>query len=42
MNSGEGGLLVTDDPDVIARAIMYSGSYMLFSAPHLPTGHRSV
>ena len=32
MNSGEGGLLVTDDPDVIARAIMYSGSYMLFSA----------
>ncbi len=32
MNSGEGGLLVTDDPNIIARAILYSGSYMLFSA----------
>jgi dTDP-4-amino-4,6-dideoxygalactose transaminase len=30
MNSGEGGLLVTDDPDLIARAILYSGSYMLY------------
>lgn len=30
MNSGEGGLLVTDDPDIIARAIIYSGSYMLY------------
>ena len=30
MNSGEGGLLVTDDPDMIARAIIYSGSYMLY------------
>lgn len=30
INSGEGGLLVTDDPDVIARAIIYSGSYMLY------------
>jgi dTDP-4-amino-4,6-dideoxygalactose transaminase len=30
MNSGEGGLLVTDDEDVIARAILYSGSYMLY------------
>jgi dTDP-4-amino-4,6-dideoxygalactose transaminase len=28
MNSGEGGLLVTDDPDLMARAIIYSGSYM--------------
>lgn len=32
MNSGEGGLLVTDDPDVIARAIIHSGSYMLYEA----------
>lgn len=32
MNSGEGGLLITSDDDVIARAIMYSGSYMLYSA----------
>lgn len=30
MNSGEGGLLVTDDDDVIAQAILYSGSYMLY------------
>jgi dTDP-4-amino-4,6-dideoxygalactose transaminase len=30
MNSGEGGLLVTDDEDVIARAILFSGSYMFY------------
>jgi dTDP-4-amino-4,6-dideoxygalactose transaminase len=30
MNSGEGGLLVTDDEDVIAQAILFSGSYMLY------------
>jgi len=30
MNAGEGGLLVTDDAEVAARAIMYSGSYMLY------------
>ncbi|MCP4024325.1 MAG: DegT/DnrJ/EryC1/StrS aminotransferase family protein [Desulfobacteraceae bacterium] len=30
MNSGEGGLLVTDDADLIARAIIFSGSYMLY------------
>jgi len=30
INSGEGGLLVTDDPKVIAQAIMHSGSYMLY------------
>jgi dTDP-4-amino-4,6-dideoxygalactose transaminase len=30
MNSGEGGLLVTDDEDIIAQAILYSGSYMLY------------
>jgi dTDP-4-amino-4,6-dideoxygalactose transaminase len=30
INSGEGGLLVTDDQDVIAKAILYSGSYMLY------------
>ncbi len=30
MNSGEGGLLVTDDEQLIARAIIYSGSYMLY------------
>lgn len=30
MNSGEGGLLITDDAEVAARAVMLSGSYMLF------------
>ncbi len=30
INSGEGGLLVSDDPDLMARATMLSGSYMLF------------
>lgn len=30
VNSGEGGLLVTDDEDIAARAILMSGSYMLF------------
>ena len=30
INSGEGGLLVTDDDDVCARAILHSGSYMLY------------
>jgi dTDP-4-amino-4,6-dideoxygalactose transaminase len=29
-NSGEGGLLVTDDEDVAAQAILFSGSYMLY------------
>ncbi|HMO07989.1 MAG TPA: DegT/DnrJ/EryC1/StrS family aminotransferase, partial [Paracoccaceae bacterium] len=30
VNGGEGGVLVTDDPDLAARAILHSGSYMLF------------
>ncbi len=30
MNSGEGGLLVTDDAVLMARAIILSGSYMLY------------
>lgn len=30
INSGEGGLLITDDDEIIARAILYSGSYMLY------------
>lgn len=29
-NGGEGGLLVTNDADIAARAILYSGSYMLY------------
>lgn len=30
MNSGEGGLLTTNDPDCAARATILSGSYMLY------------
>ena len=30
LNSGEGGLLTSDDPDFMARAIILSGSYMLY------------
>jgi dTDP-4-amino-4,6-dideoxygalactose transaminase len=30
LNSGEGGLLVTAEEDVIAKAILFSGSYMLY------------
>ena len=32
INSGEGGLLTTSDPAVMARAIVLSGSYMLFES----------
>ena len=30
INSGEGGFLTTRDPEIAARAIMHSGSYMLY------------
>lgn len=30
VNSGEGGLIVSDDADLMARATMLSGSYMLY------------
>lgn len=30
INSGEGGFLTSDDPDLMARAIILSGSYMLY------------
>ena len=30
MNSGEGGLITTDDPDLAARCVLLSGSYMLY------------
>lgn len=31
MNSGEGGLIVSRDPEIMARATMLSGSYMLYA-----------
>ena len=30
INSGEGGFLISDDPEIMARAIILSGSYMLY------------
>ncbi|MGI9419934.1 MAG: DegT/DnrJ/EryC1/StrS family aminotransferase [Geminicoccaceae bacterium] len=30
INSGEGGLITTDDPEIAARTIIHSGSYMLY------------
>ncbi|MEX1662795.1 DegT/DnrJ/EryC1/StrS family aminotransferase [Thioclava sp. 15-R06ZXC-3] len=30
INSGEGGLIVTDDPELAARMILLSGSYMMY------------
>ncbi len=32
INSGEGGLLTTDDPEIAARAVIASGSYMNYAA----------
>jgi len=31
MNSGEGGLIISDDPVLMAKMILLSGSYMLYS-----------
>ncbi len=31
INAGEGGFLISDDADVMARAILLSGSYMLYA-----------
>ena len=30
VNSGEGGFITSDDPDLMARAVLLSGSYMLY------------
>ena len=41
LNSGEGGLLTTNDSELMAKAVMHSGSYMLFerhdAAPDVET-----
>ena len=41
MNSGEGGFLVTDDAEIAARAIVGSGSYMLYGR-HLAAPEEEV
>lgn len=38
INSGEGGLLVTDDEDVAAQAILMSGCYMMYDQHLLKPG----
>lgn len=35
INSGEGGFLLTDDPDIAARAAVYAGAYEGLSSKHL-------
>lgn len=35
INSGEGGFLLTDDPDIIAQATVYAGAYEALSEKHL-------
>lgn len=44
INSGEGGLLICDDAEMMAKAVMLSGSYMLFgrhtAAPSLDVFER--
>lgn len=35
INSGEGGFLLTDDPDIAARTAVYAGAYEGLSAKHL-------
>jgi dTDP-4-amino-4,6-dideoxygalactose transaminase len=41
MNSGEGGFLTTTDPDIMARAVIHSGSYMLYGR-HLAVPDEAV
>jgi hypothetical protein len=42
MNSGEGGLLVTDDEELAARAVLLSGSYMLYARHRAAPGPRCL
>lgn len=41
LNSGEGGLLITDDAKIAARAVVLSGSYMLYGR-HLAAPEEAV
>jgi len=41
VNSGEGGLLITDDAELMARAVILSGSYMLYGK-HLAAPHEAT
>ncbi|MBP0481237.1 aminotransferase class I/II-fold pyridoxal phosphate-dependent enzyme [Sagittula sp. M10.9X] len=38
LNAGEGGILITDDPEVVARAVILSGAYEHMWRKHLRPG----
>ena len=40
INAGEGGMLATDDDDIIARAIIYSGAYEKTWAKHITVSEK--
>jgi dTDP-4-amino-4,6-dideoxygalactose transaminase len=35
INSGEGGFLITDDPDIAAQTAVYAGAYEALSTKHM-------
>jgi dTDP-4-amino-4,6-dideoxygalactose transaminase len=38
LNTGEGGFVISDDPELYARAVVYSGAYEGRMARHFPAG----
>ena len=42
VNAGEGGILITDDADLVARAVIMSGAYEHNWAKHLPPGDNTA
>jgi len=42
LNTGEGGFLLTDDEELFAKAIVYSGAYEGRLARHFPTGRPPI
>jgi dTDP-4-amino-4,6-dideoxygalactose transaminase len=42
LNTGEGGFLLTDDPDLYARAVVFSGAYEGRLARHFPDGEPPI
>lgn len=42
VNAGEGGILVTDDPDLVARAVILSGAYEHMWQKHLTHGDNAL
>ncbi|WGW03399.1 DegT/DnrJ/EryC1/StrS family aminotransferase [Tropicibacter oceani] len=42
LNAGEGGILITDDAEIVARAVIMSGAYEHMWAKHLTPGDNSA